>query len=49
MVPDVSRDFDDTTTRSSEWWNEIGGEGPKPYETASWTYTIVEVEVEEVA
>lgn len=49
MTRDVSKDFDDTTTRKPEWWNEVGSDGPKPYETASWTYTIIEVEVEEVA
>ena len=48
MILDASRDYDDTTIRAEEWWNEIGGEGPKPYETAAWTFTIVEVEVEEV-
>jgi hypothetical protein len=48
MILDASRDYDDTTTRVGEWWNEIGGEGPKPYETASWTFTIVELGSEEV-
>lgn len=39
-------DPDDTTTRDVSWWGEIGGEGPKPYETAAWTYTTVVVEEE---
>lgn len=39
-------DPDDTTTRDPSWWGEIGGEGPKPYETAGWTYTTVVVEEE---
>lgn len=38
-------DPDDSTRRRRSWWNEIGGEGPKPYATAAWTYTqIVEEE-----
>lgn len=47
-----AHDPDDTTTREPEWWDEIGNEGPKPYETASWTYTTVsavEDEPEEAA
>lgn len=45
----LAYDPDDTTTRDVSWWDEIGGEGPKPYETASWSYTIVEIEIEEIA
>jgi hypothetical protein len=44
MIRDASRDYDDTTTRDVSWWGEIGGEGPKPYETKAWSYAIVEVE-----
>jgi hypothetical protein len=35
-------DPDDTTIRPSEWWNELGGEGPKPYNHSAWTYTLAE-------
>lgn len=44
----LTYDPDDSTTRDPSWWDDIGGDGPRPYEFASWTYTIVEVEVVEV-
>lgn len=44
---DHSKDYDDTTRWPKEWWNTIGGEGPKPYATATWTYHQEVVEVEE--
>ncbi len=40
-------DPDDSTRRSPSWWDTIGGEGPKPYSTAAWTYTQVVVEEED--
>jgi hypothetical protein len=40
-------DPDDSTTRSPSWWNTIGGEGPKPYATATWTYSQVVIEEED--
>ncbi len=44
---DHSRDYDDTTRWPEEWWDKIGGEGPKPYATASWTYIQEVLEMEE--
>jgi hypothetical protein len=40
----LAYDPDDTTTREASWWGEVGDEGPKPYETKAWTYTVVQVE-----
>lgn len=30
--------LDITSCEAQEWWAQIGGEGPKPYATATWTY-----------
>ena len=35
----LAYDPDDTTTRTLEWWNEIGESSPKPYEIEAWTIT----------
>lgn len=46
MRKDVSKDYDDTTYRPTEWWGEVGKtSSPSPYETASWTYLILSEEV----
>jgi len=38
----LTYDPDDTTTRKVSWWEEIGDEGPKPYNPKSWTYALSE-------
>lgn len=40
----LTYDPDDTTARPISWWQEVGGEGPKPYESAAWTFTTLFVE-----
>jgi hypothetical protein len=40
-------DPDDSTRNPSSWWKTLGGEGPKPYASASWTYSQVVVEEED--
>lgn len=47
-MPNYSnRDYDDTTRYPTEWWQTIGGEGPKPYATATWTFFQAVEEIEE--
>ena len=40
----LTYDPDDTTARETFWWDEVGDEGPKPYEAKAWTYAVVQVE-----
>ena len=49
MRRDSSRDADDTTARSPEWWATVGGDGPAPYATAAWQYFQTVVEEEETS
>jgi len=37
-------DPDDSTRLLPSWWNTLGGDGPKPYATAAWSYSQVVVE-----
>lgn len=43
-----SRDYDDTTRWSAEWWNTLEKLGPEPYSTATWAYVQEVVEEDDV-
>lgn len=49
MIRNVSRDYGDSSATVPSWYDELGDEGPKPYETEAWTYSVVILSEEEEA
>lgn len=43
----VSTTEEEVETPTQEWWETVGGAGPKPYNYAAWTFTTTETVVRE--